>query len=135
MKKLITILVLVFAFTLTTEAQKKGKKNQVDKMLLKMTTNLSLTIAQQNDIKPLLEVQIAERKMMADKRKEQENSGEKPSKEASKKMKEDRKEKESDMDAKMASILDASQLEKYNLQKEEMKNKKGMNSKKKKDNQ
>ena len=135
MKKLVTILVLVFAFTLTTEAQKKGGKNQVDKMLLKMTTDLSLTTAQQNDIKPLLEAQIADRKMMADKRKEQQNSGEKPSKEARKKMKEDRMAKESAMDAKMASILDASQLEKYNLQKEEMKNKKGMNSKKKKDNQ
>jgi protein CpxP len=133
MKKLVTI--LVFAFTLTTGAQKKGGKNQVDKMLLKMTINLSLTTAQQNDIKPLLEAQIAEIKMMADKRKEQENSGEKPSKKARKKMKEDRKAKESAMDAKMASILDASQLEKYKLQKEEMKNKKGMNSRRKKDNQ
>jgi protein CpxP len=135
MKKFVQILILVYAFTLTTDAQKKGGKNKVDKILLKMTTNLSLTIPQQNDIKPLLEAQIAERKMMPDKRKEQENSGEKPPKEARKKMKEDRKAKESAMDAKMASILDASQLEKYNLQKEEMKNKKGINSKRKKDNQ
>jgi protein CpxP len=135
MKKIASILILVFAFTLTTEAQKKGGKNKVDKMLLKMTTNLSLTTAQQNNIKPLLEAQIADRKMIADKRKEQENSGKKPSKEARKKRKEDRMAKESAMNAKMASILDASQLEKYNLQKEEMKNKKGKNSKKKKDNQ
>jgi hypothetical protein len=123
MKKLVTILVLVFAFTLTMEAQKKGENNQVDKILSKMTTDLSLTTAQQNNIKPLLEEQIAERKMMANKRKGQENSGEKPSKENRKRMKEDRIVKGASMDAKMASILDATQLEKYNLQKEEMKEK------------
>jgi len=123
MKKLVTILVLVFAFTLTMEAQKKGENNQVDKILSKMTTDLSLTTAQQNNIKPLLEEQIAERKMMANKRKGQENSGEKPSKENRKRMKEDRIVKGASLDAKMASILDATQLEKYNLQKEEMKEK------------
>jgi uncharacterized membrane protein len=123
MKKLVTILVLVFAFTLTMEAQKKGENNQVDKILSKMTTDLSLTTAQQNNIKPLLEEQIAERKMMANKSKGQENSGEKPSKENRKRMKEDRIVKGASMNAKMASILDATQLEKYNLQKEEMKEK------------
>jgi protein CpxP len=134
MKKLVTILVLVFAFTLTTEAQKKGQKNKVDKMMSKMTVDLNLTTAQQNDIKPLVEAQFVDRKLMAEKRKILENSGEKPTKEARKKMKEEKKAKENGMNAKMASILDATQLDKYKLLKEETQHKKEKNTKKKKDN-
>jgi hypothetical protein len=133
MKKIVTILVLVFAFTVTAQAQKKGGKGQVDKMLSKMTTDLNLTTAQQDEIKPLLEAQIADRKAMGDLRKMQGESGEKPTQEDRKKMREERMAKEAAMDTKMASILDAAQLEKYNLQKEEMKKKGGKNKKKKND--
>lgn len=133
MKKLVTVFAFLLAFTLTAEAQKKGQ-NKVDKMMSKMTVDLNLTTAQQNDIKPLVEAQFADRKLMAEKRKIQENSGEKPTKEARKKMKEERKAKENGMNAKMASILDATQLEKYKLLKEEMQHKKEKNTKKKKDN-
>ncbi|SDR67829.1 hypothetical protein SAMN05216503_0331 [Polaribacter sp. KT25b] len=131
MKKIVTILILVFAFTLTAEAQKKEGKNPVDRMLSKMTTDLNLTTEQQNKIKPLIEEQIADRKAMTDLRKMQGESGVKPTQEDRKKMREDRMAKEASMDAKMASILDAEQLEKYNLQKEELKGRRGQNRKKK----
>lgn len=121
MKKIITILVLVFAFTVTVQAQKKEGKAPVEKMLAKLTTDLDLTDAQQKDIKPLLEAQMAERKIMADKRKALQESGEKPTKEERTKMQEARAASEAAMDAKMESILDATQLEKYKLQKEAMK--------------
>ncbi|WP_170230903.1 hypothetical protein [Polaribacter glomeratus] len=99
-----------------------------------MTTDLNLTIAQQNEIRPLLEAQIIDKKMMDDKKKEQNKSGKKPSKEAQKKLKKIKKAKKTAMNVKMASILDKAQLIKYHLLKEAIKKKKEMDSKKKKDN-
>ena len=71
-------------------------------MLKKMTKDLSLTDAQQNEIKPFLEAQIAQRNEM----KAMKNSGEKQSKEMRKKMKADREANETAMNSKMEAILD-----------------------------
>jgi hypothetical protein len=131
MKKIIGILVLVLAFTLTTQGQKKGGKLQVDKVLKRLTADLNLTADQQKQIKPLLEAQIADRKAMTDLRKMQGESGAKPSKEDRKKMREDRVAKETAMNTKMASILDKEQLVKYQ---EISKKKKGKGKKMKKKN-
>lgn len=113
MRNIITILVLVFAFTLNTQAQKKGGKASVEKMLQKMTKSLNLTEAQQSKIKPLLVAQLAERKAMNEKRKALKESGQKPSKEVRQKLRSERLANETEMNTKMAAILDAEQLVKF----------------------
>lgn len=127
MKNLVTILVLVFAFTFTAQAQKKGGKPSVEKMLKKMTKELSLTEAQQSKIKPLLETQMADRKLMGEKRKAMKESGQKPSKEERKQLRKDMMTKQTAMKAKMASILNKEQLVKFEAiakdRKEKAKNK------------
>lgn len=116
MKNLARILILVFAFTLTTQAQ---EKNYADKMLKKLTKDLNLTEAQQSEIKPLLEAQIAKRKEM----KEKIDSGERPSKEMRKKMRADREANQTAMNTKMASILDEEQYAKYEAMLKDLKQK------------
>ena len=123
MKKIATILILVFAFTFTAQAQKRGKAISVEKMLEKLTTDLSLTVDQQNKIKPLLEAQVAERKTMRDARKATQDSGQRPSKEEHEKQMKIRAEKEAVMNTKMAEILDEEQFSKYEtLSKEKVDN-------------
>lgn len=113
MKKLIPILLLVFAFTLNTQSQRKERKVSVDKMLKKMTKDLNLTEAQQSKIKPLLEAQIADRKALNKKRKAMKEAGEKPSREERMKMRKERMKSETAMNTKMATILNKDQLVKF----------------------
>ena len=60
MKKL--ILAALLAGSLSGFAQEAGKKGGADKMLQKMTTELSLTADQQAAIKPIVEEQVALKK-------------------------------------------------------------------------
>jgi len=118
MKKLATILVLVLAFTFTTQAQKRGGQQRggevsTEKMLEKMTTDLNLTEDQQNEIKPLLDEQVAERKAAMEARKASQDSGARPSKEERQQLNAERKEKAAAFNTKMASILDKEQLAKF----------------------
>ncbi|MCG1036228.1 hypothetical protein [Polaribacter sargassicola] len=125
MKKTISILVLVFAFTLTTQAQKReGKRDgdNIENMLKKWTKDLSLTEEQQNKIKPLLVEQIEERKNMQNLRKEQQDSGERPTREDREKMRADREAKAAAFTDKLAEFLDKEQLEKYTEIAEKQKN-------------
>ncbi|AOW18482.1 hypothetical protein LPB03_13910 [Polaribacter vadi] len=133
MKKIITVLVLTIAFSFTAQAQKKGGKNPVERMLKKMTTDLSLTDAQQKEIEPLLIAQMEDRKQLAENREALKNSGSKPTKEARSKMKEDRETKETAMNTKMSQILDKEQFEKFQKMAKERKEK-APGKKKKRDN-
>ena len=60
MKKL--ILAALLAGSLSGFAQEAGKKGGADKMLQKMTTELSLTADQQAAIRPIVEEQVALKK-------------------------------------------------------------------------
>ena len=133
MKKIITVLVLTIAFSFTAQAQKKGGKNPVERMLKKMTTDLNLTDAQQKEIEPLLIAQMEDRKQLAENREALKNSGSKPTKEARNKMKEDRETKETAMNTKMSQILDKEQFEKFQKMAKERKEK-APGKKKKRDN-
>lgn len=121
MKKITTILVFVFAFTITTNAQqqKRGKLS-VDKIMKKMTKDLELTSEQQLQIKPIVKKEFKERKAMLEKRKEMRESGERPTKAQRKEMRELRTTKEKEMDEKMKGVLNEEQFTKYKqLQKEQ----------------
>ena len=131
MKNIITAIVLVFAFTLTVQAQKKGKKKKpsVEKALQKITKDLNLSEAQQNEIKPLLVDQFADRAAMKKAQKAMKESGEKPTKEQRKQLKADRKAKHTAFNTKMATILNKEQLVIFE---ENAKKRKGKGKKKKK---
>jgi hypothetical protein len=71
MKKIASIVLLVFAFTLTAQAQKGKKKRRTEKLsteqqtilaVKKMTLALDLTTSQQNQLKPLISKKISDRK-------------------------------------------------------------------------
>ncbi|QVY65119.1 Spy/CpxP family protein refolding chaperone [Polaribacter sp. Q13] len=121
MKNIVTILVFVLAFTFTAQAQKKGGKPSAEKMLKKITKDLSLSEDQQSKIKPLLEGQMADRKAAMEKRKATQESGEKPSKEERKQLNADRKEKAATFNTEMASILDKDQFAKFEAMAKEKK--------------
>ena len=121
MKNIVTILVFVLAFTFTAQAQKKGGKPSAEKMLKKITKDLSLSEDQQSKIKPLLEGQMADRKAAMEKRKATQESGEKPSKEERKQLNADRKEKAAAFNTEMASILDKDQFAKFEAMAKEKK--------------
>jgi len=113
MKKIASILILVFAFTITTQAQKRNGKASAEKMLTKLTKDLDLTVEQQNKIKPLLEAQIADAEAMMEKRKELKDADQKPSKEERQKMRKERDAKETAMNNNMQNILSKEQFEKF----------------------
>ncbi|QNM84479.1 hypothetical protein H9W90_09750 [Polaribacter pectinis] len=77
MKNLASILVLVFAFTLNTQAQKKRDhkrpeftvEQHTNLAVKKMTLALDLSEKQQNQIKPLIMAKASERKAAMEKRK------------------------------------------------------------------
>jgi protein CpxP len=76
MKKIASILILVFAFTLTTQAQRKGERQKFTAeqhaalAVKKMTLILDLSEKQQNQIRPLIGAQAANKKAAILKRKE-----------------------------------------------------------------
>lgn len=123
MKKITTILVFVFAFTITSSAQQQNRgKLSVDVIMKKISSNLELTSEQQLQIKPIVEKEFKERKAMFEKRKEMRESGKRPTKAQRDKMHELRVAKEKEMDGKMNSILTEEQFTKYKqLQKEKRK--------------
>ncbi|MGJ8745778.1 Spy/CpxP family protein refolding chaperone [Polaribacter sp.] len=123
MKKIISIVVLVFAFTVTAQAQKKGGKMSADKMVKKMTKELDLTADQQTKLLPIFEAQLADRKAMNETRKAAKGAGTKPSKEERVKMKKERDAAETEMNTKLASILTEEQMTTYNTLKKEQKGK------------
>ncbi len=86
MKKLVKIIVLVFAFTLTVQAQKK-KGNKGSKLTIeqqttlavkKMTLALDLSDKQQQQIKPIVMAKMTDRKDFIEKRKASKENNQKP---------------------------------------------------------
>lgn len=127
MKKIVSIIVLILVVTFSAQAQKDGKKvspeKQVERSLKKMTKDLDLSDAQQNDIKPLLVSQIADRNEMMLQREKLKNTNEKPSKEQRREMRTAALAKEEAMHTKMKSILTSEQFTKFLELKEAQKNK------------
>lgn len=79
MKKIASILILVFAFTITAEAQKKRRnekrpqlsiEQRTNLMVKQMTLTLDLSERQQKQIKPLFNKQAAQKMTAMKKRKE-----------------------------------------------------------------
>jgi hypothetical protein len=144
MKKIVSILVLVFAVTFTTQAQKKrgergenGSKLTIEQhttlAVKKMTLALDLSDKQQKQIKPLLMAKMAERKASMEKRKEARENKERPTADEMYAMQVKRLDHQIIMKNSMKNILNKDQFEKFEkmqkskmrMAKNKMKGKKG----------
>ena len=121
MKKLVSILTLVFAFTLTTQAQKKRGDKQskltaeqhATLAVKKMTLALDLTEKQQKQIKPIIMAKMADRKAAMEKRKAARKNKKKPTADEMFAMKNKQLDNEILMKSKMKNILNKEQFEKF----------------------
>ncbi|PQJ79433.1 Spy/CpxP family protein refolding chaperone [Polaribacter porphyrae] len=121
MRKLASILVLVFAFTLTTQAQKKRKdkrpqlsvEQHTNLAVKKMTLALDLSEKQQNQIKPLLNAQATAKKEAMEKRKEMRKAEKKPTADEMYEMQSKRLDNQIAFKKSMKEILDDEQFEKF----------------------
>ena len=126
MKKIASILVFVFAITLTTQAQKKGDhkrpefstEQQTNLMVKKMTLKLDLTEKQQRQVSPIFEAQIVEKKAMMQKRKAAKDAKRKPTSDERYAMKSEMLDKQIAMKNSMKNILNPAQFEKFEKMKE-----------------
>ena len=128
MKNLASILILVFAFTVKVQAQKKGKQNERGPKLTveqntnlavkKMTLGLDLSEKQQSQIKPLINSQAAARKVTMESRKENRATNKKPSADEIYAMKSAQLDNQIAFKNKLRNILNKEQFEKF----EQMKN-------------
>jgi hypothetical protein len=141
MKKIASILILVFAFTLTTQAQKKGKRNNdkgpkltveqfSDLAVKKMTLALDLSDKQQGQIKPLISAQVAAKKAAMESRKENRDANKKPSADEIYAMKSKQLDNQIAFKNKMKDILNKDQFEKFEKMRKGRKGKKGDKGKK-----
>ena len=130
MKKVITLLVLAFAFIFSTQGQNKKAKRaskltieqQTTLAVKKMTLALDLSEKQQNDIKPILMAKITERKMAIKKRKAAKKAKERPSADEIYEMKIKQLDGLILIKSKMKNILDEKQYERFEeMQKRRMK--------------
>jgi hypothetical protein len=136
MKKVASILVLVFAFTLTTQAQKKRKDNrpqlsveqQTELMTKQMVLTLDLSEKQQNQIMPLIKAQVASKKSMMEKKKAMQEANTKPTSDEIFAMKSNVLDNRIAMKRKMKDILNPEQFEGFEKMAKEkmMRNKKMM---------
>lgn len=136
MKKVASILILVFAFTLTAQAQKKGKdhkqgpkftvEQRAELAVKKMTLKLDLTDKQQDQIKPIISAQAAARKAAMESRKENREAGKKPTSDEIFAMKSKQLDNQIAFKNKMKNILTKEQFEKFEKM---MKNRKGKKQK------
>lgn len=119
MKKIITTLVLVFALTITTQAQKNvdhkklSNEQRTELTVKKMALRLDLTQSQQQQIKPLIAEQIADRKVIVEKRKAMKDSGKKLTADERYAMQSAKLDKQIAFKNKMKSILNKEQFEKF----------------------
>jgi Spy/CpxP family protein refolding chaperone len=140
MKKLASILVLVFAFIVTVQAQKKererGPKLTVEQhtalAIKKMTLGLDLTNKQQDEIKPLITAQAVAKKAAIESRKENRATNKKPSADEIYAIKSKQLDNQIAFKNKMKDILNKEQFEKFKKMKEERKGEGEMKKKGKK---
>lgn len=138
MKKIVSVLLLVFAVVFTTDAQHKRKKMRKERMtpeqhatlaVKKMTLHLELSDAQQRKIKPLLLAQAKEKHAMLKKMKEAKDKKEQISAEKKFKKASAHLDRQIAFQRKMKTILNAEQYEKFkkmhNARKRMMKRRKG----------
>lgn len=118
MKKLITMIVLVFGITMTTQAQKKDmdQLTVAQKTALKvkkMTLKLDLTDNQIKQVTPIIRKKVEERTKMHEKRKALKESGKKPTADERYEMQNKKLDKKIAFKKEMKNILNDEQYVKF----------------------
>lgn len=121
MKKVVAVLILALGFVITTQAQKNKRadfekltpEQQTELAVKKMTLKLDLTQNQAEQIKPLLEKQLSNRKAMHEKRKAMKKNGKKPTADERYAMKSTKLDKMIAFKAEMKRILNEKQYERF----------------------
>ena len=133
MKKTASILILVFVFAFTTQAQRKGQgpkfttEQHAALVVKKMTLALDLSENQQNQIRPLIGAQAANKKAAMIKRKENRGTKERPTSDEIFAMKSTQLDNQIAFKNEMKDILTKEQFEKF----EKMRKKRKMKGMKK----
>lgn len=141
MKNLASVLLVLFAFTLTTNAQRKNRKErpqftveqQTELAVKKMTLHLDLSAKQQNQLKPIIASKMADRNAFIEKRKEARKEKKRPTSDEIYAMQSKKLDNEIAMKNTMKDILNKEQFEKFEKmqKKRKMKGKKMMENKRK----
>jgi hypothetical protein len=122
MKKIASSILLIVAFTLTTQAQKGKNKMRAEKLsteqqtilaVKKMTLALDLTTSQQKELKPLIAKKISDRKAHYKKRKATQKERKKLSANERFAKANERLDNQIAMNRKMKKILNKEQFEKF----------------------
>ena len=138
MKQFASILVLVFAFTLSTQAQKKRNEKrpelsieqQTNLAIKQMTLTLDLSEKQQNQITPIMTAQAASKKTAMEKRREMRKNKTKPTADEIYEMKSKFLDNQIAFKNSMKEILNEEQFEKFQkIAKRKMKKGKDMKQK------
>lgn len=141
MKKAVSILIFVLAFTVTVQAQKRHKKGKWEKLTTeqqatlaskKMALALDLSDAQQRQIKPLLTQQIADKKANWEKMKKFKESDKKLTADERFRMQNARLDKQLAFQKQMKRILNDEQYAKFKKMKKHRKHKMKRYAKKRK---
>lgn len=134
MKKIASILVLVFAFSITTQAQKREKKQEHEKLSVnqqatlvvkKMALELDLSETQQQKLSPIISKQIEEKKAGFEKMKAARKSDKKPTADERYAFANARLDKQIAFKKDMKNILNKEQFEKFEKMKKSRKDKMG----------
>lgn len=138
MKQFASILVLVFAFTLSAQAQKKRNEKrpdlsieqQTNLAIKQMTLTLDLSEKQQNQITPIMTAQAASKKTAMEKRREMRKNKTKPTADEIYEMKSKFLDNQIAFKNSMKEILNEEQFEKFQkMAKRKMKKGKDMKQK------
>jgi len=138
MKQFASILVLVFAFTLSAQAQKKRNEKrpelsieqQTNLAIKQMTLTLDLSEKQQNQITPIMTAQAASKKTAMEKRREMRKNKTKPTADEIYEMKSKFLDNQIAFKNSMKEILNEEQFEKFQkIAKRKMKKGKDMKQK------
>ena len=138
MKQFASILVLVFAFTLSAQAQKKRNdkrpeltiEQQTNLAIKQMTLTLDLSEKQQNQITPIMTAQAASKKTAMEKRREMRKNKTKPTADEIYEMKSKFLDNQIAFKNSMKEILNEEQFEKFQkMAKRKMKKGKDMKQK------
>jgi Spy/CpxP family protein refolding chaperone len=127
MKKIAGILIFVFAFTITVQAQKKERgpkltiEQYADLAIKKMTLSLDLSNEQQDQIQTLISAQAAAKKEAMQIKQEYKAANKKPSADEIYAIKSKQLDNQIAFKNKMKDILNKEQFEKFKKMKEERK--------------
>jgi len=124
MKSKLTLLLFILFFSFVGMSQKISGEKKANELLEKLTTEIQLTTAQQETLKPLFVAYNAYKKLKKKEKKQRKELGKTLSEDQKKALKKEEKDKKKTLKKKVSEILNKEQYTGYLKIVEEMKDKK-----------